>query len=161
MSDEASTSAITIEPIDPRSAEAESMYDEYHAEIVATFGYDDTRGGASSADDFIEPDGCLLAVRDESGTAVGCGGVRLLDHETAEIKRMFLRPSMRGRGAGWKLMQSLEAKAVELGATRGVLDTNETLTSALALYRAAGWQEVPAYNDNLEATHWFSKDLTD
>ena len=43
---------------------------------------------------------------------------------------------------------------------RGVLDTNATLTSALALYRAAGWVEVPAYNDNDEATHWFAKDLT-
>jgi GNAT superfamily N-acetyltransferase len=151
---------ITIESIDPRSAEAEELYDAYHAEIVAAFGFDSSRGGASSADDFLSPDGCLLAIRDEDGTAVGCGGVRLLDPDTAEIKRMYLRPAMRGRGAGWRLLQALEEKSVELGATRGVLDTNETLTSALALYRAAGWQEVPAYNDNLEATHWFAKDLT-
>jgi GNAT superfamily N-acetyltransferase len=161
MSDETTLPAITIEPVDPTSAEAEALYDDYHAEIVASFGYDSSRGGASSSEDFLEPDGCLLVVRDETGTAVGCGGVRLLDPDLAEIKRMFLQPSLRGRGAGWQLLQALEAKAVELGATRGVLDTNETLTSALALYRAAGWQEVPAYNDNLEATHWFSKELTD
>jgi GNAT superfamily N-acetyltransferase len=131
------------------------------AEIVATFGYDDTRGSSTDADEFVEPDGCLLIVRDETGTGVGVGGVRLLDKDTAEIKRMFLRSSIRGRGAGWKLLQALEAKAVELGASRGVLDTNVTLTSALALYRAAGWEEVPAYNDNLEATHWFAKGLVD
>jgi GNAT superfamily N-acetyltransferase len=159
MRDESGSADVTIEPIDPHSAEAESLYDAYLAEITATFGYDSTRGAPSAPEDFTEPDGCLLIVRDENGDGVGCGAVRLLDADTAEIKRMFLRSSMRGRGAGWRLLQALEAKAVELGATRGVLDTNETLTSALALYRAAGWDEVPAYNDNLEATHWFAKEL--
>jgi GNAT superfamily N-acetyltransferase len=159
MSDETTLPAITIEPIDPRSAEAEVLLDAYLAEIEAAFGYDDNRGSSTNADEFVEPGGCLLIVRDGTGTGVGIGGIRLLDIETAEIKRMFLRSSMRGRGAGWKLLEALEAKAVELGATRGVLDTNETLTPALALYRAAGWQEVAAYNDNLEATHWFAKDL--
>jgi GNAT superfamily N-acetyltransferase len=67
---------------------------------------------------------------------------------------------MRGRGAGRALLHALESAAVELGATTGVLDTNATLTSALALYRVNGWQEVPPYNDNPEATHWFRKQLT-
>ncbi len=160
MRDGSAKAEVVIDSADPRSAEAEALYDAYHREIAATFGWDSSRGGASSPDDFIEPDGCLLLVRDDSATAVGCGGIRLLDADTAEIKRMFLRPTMRGRGAGWQLLKALEAKAIELGASRGVLDTNETLTSALALYRAAGWVEVPAYNDNLEATHWFAKDLT-
>lgn len=160
MSDETTIPDIAIEVVDPRDPEAETLLDAYLAEIVATFGYDDTRGSSTNAEQFIEPNGSLLIVRNETGEGVGVGGIRLLDSDTAEIKRMFLRSSMRGRGAGWKLLQALEAKAVELGATRGVLDTNETLTSALALYHAAGWQEVPAYNDNLEATHWFSKDLT-
>jgi GNAT superfamily N-acetyltransferase len=159
--DVAAKAAVVIEPADPRSAEAEGLYESYLAEITATFGYDTTRGSVSSPEDFVEPDGCLLVVRDETGAAIGCGGVRLLDAETAEIKRMFLQPSMRGRGAGWQLLKALEAKAAELGASRGVLDTNETLTSALALYRAAGWEETPAYNDNLEATHWFAKSLDD
>jgi ribosomal protein S18 acetylase RimI-like enzyme len=86
--------------------------------------------------------------------------VRLLDADTAEVKRMWISPSMRGRGAGWALLEALEAAAVQLGATTGVLDTNVTLTSALALYRANGWEEVAPYNDNAEATHWFRKQLT-
>jgi GNAT superfamily N-acetyltransferase len=87
--------------------------------------------------------------------------VRLLDPDIAEVKRMWLHPSMRGRGAGWALLQALEDAAVTLGASRGVLDTNGTLSSALALYRAAGWVEVAPYNDNNNATHWFAKDLSD
>jgi GNAT superfamily N-acetyltransferase len=150
---------VVIEPIDPASTEATALLDEYLAEIVATFGYDDSHGGPVAMTDLEPPNGCLLVVRDD-GTAVGVGGVRLLDPSTAEIKRMYLRSSMRGRGAGWALLNALEAKAIELGASRGVLDTNATLTSALALYRAAGWVEVPKYNDNDEATHWFAKDLS-
>jgi ribosomal protein S18 acetylase RimI-like enzyme len=72
---------------------------------------------------------------------------------------MWVSPSIRGRGAGWALLEALESAAVDLGATTAVLDTNRTLTSALALYRAAGWQEVAPYNDNAEATHWFRKAL--
>ena len=59
-----------------------------------------------------------------------CGAVRLLDPATAEIKRMWLHQSIRGRGAGAALLAALEAAAVELGANRGVLDTHATLTSA-------------------------------
>ena len=73
---------------------------------------------------------------------------------------MYVSPAIRGRGAGWALLEALEAAAVDLGASTGVLDTNVTLTSALALYRANGWQEVPQYNDNEQATHWFRKDLS-
>src|SRR4051794_30843841 len=103
MSDETTTAGITIEPVDPESAEAAILLDDYLAEIVTTFGHDDTRGSSANAEEFVEPDGCLLIVRDETGTGVGVGGVRKLDSDTVEIKRMFLRSSMRGRGAGWKL----------------------------------------------------------
>jgi GNAT superfamily N-acetyltransferase len=105
------------------------------------------------------PHGRFLVVRDDDGRAVGCGGVKLVDAGTAEIKRMWLDPSVRGRGLGAVLLEALEDAARALGATTGVLDTNETLDAALALYRRHGWQEVPAYNDNTYATHWFTKPL--
>jgi GNAT superfamily N-acetyltransferase len=151
---------VRIEPADARSDEVRELLAAYFAEIQAAFGYDDAHGAPAEPEDFTPPNGVMLVVRDDDGTAVGCGAVRMLRPETAEIKRMWLHPSMRGRGAGWALLNALEAKAVELGAGRGVLDTNETLTSALALYRAAGWVEVPKYNENDEATHWFAKDLS-
>jgi GNAT superfamily N-acetyltransferase len=73
---------------------------------------------------------------------------------------MWLHPSLRGRGAGRALLVALEAAAVDLGASRCVLDTNATLTTAIALYKNSGWVETPRYNDNAEATDWFAKDLT-
>jgi GNAT superfamily N-acetyltransferase len=150
---------LTIEPADVRSAEARELVDTYLSEIQKAFGHDPTSASPVDDDDFDLPKGRFLVIRDERGAAVGCGAVRLLEPSTAEVKRMYVSPSIRGRGAGWALLQALEAAAIELGASKGVLDTNATLTSALALYRANGWQEVPAYNDNSQATHWFAKDL--
>jgi GNAT superfamily N-acetyltransferase len=152
--------SVTIEAVDARSAEARELVASYIGEIEKTFGYDTTRAVPVTDEDFDPPVGRFLIVRDERGAGVGCGAVRLLDPATAEVKRMWVSPTMRGRGAGWALLEALEAAAVELGATTGVLDTNATLTSALALYRANGWQEVRPYNDNPEATHWFRKQLT-
>jgi GNAT superfamily N-acetyltransferase len=150
---------IVIEPIDPNSDEAQTLLASYFGEVRAAFGYSPDKATAAEPDEFVPPGGRFLVVRDEKRTAQGCGGVRLLDPDTAEVKRMWLHPSMRGKGAGWALLAALEAEAVTLGARRGVLDTNITLTSALSLYRAARWSEVPAYNENSQATHWFAKDL--
>jgi GNAT superfamily N-acetyltransferase len=160
MSTAAERSGITIEAVDARSQEARELVASYIAEIQKTFGYDTTRAVPVTDEDFDLPNGRFLVVRNERGVAVGCGAVRLIEPGTAEVKRMWVSPTMRGRGAGWALLQALEAAATELGAATGVLDTNATLTSALALYRANGWQEVPPYNDNAEATHWFRKQLT-
>jgi GNAT superfamily N-acetyltransferase len=148
-----------IEAIDARSEEARDLVAAYLAEIEKTFGYDSTRAVPVTDDDFDPPNGVFLVVRDQGGAAVGCGAVRLLAADTAEVKRMWVSPIVRGRGVGWALLEALEAAAAGLGATSGVLDTNATLTSALALYRAAGWQEVEPYNENPEATHWFRKAL--
>jgi GNAT superfamily N-acetyltransferase len=150
---------VAIEPADAQSPEAVEMLAAYYAEVHAAFGFNPEHDSPSMAKDFTPPAGRFLVVRDHDGVARGCGAVRLLDPDTAEVKRMWLHPSLRGRGAGWALLKALEAEAVALGAGRGVLDTHRTLGSALALYRAAGWVEVAQYNDNDVATHWFAKDL--
>jgi GNAT superfamily N-acetyltransferase len=150
---------LVIEPADPRSDEATTLLASYLDEIKAAFGYSPQDDAPAEPDDFMPPGGQFFVVREPDGSPRGCGAVRLLDPDTAEVKRMWLHPSIRGRGAGWALLTTLERTAVELGASRAVLDTNATLTSALALYRAAGWVEVSPYNENSQATHWFAKEL--
>ena len=56
---------------------------------------------------------------------------------------------------------ALEARAREHGAMSARLETNRSLTEAIRLYRSAGYQEVPAFNEEPYAHHWFEKDLTD
>jgi putative acetyltransferase len=80
-------------------------------------------------------------------TPVGCGAVRLLDAETAELKRMYVSPSERGRGLGRCLVAALEAEARALGARRLVLETGVRQHAALSLYRAAGFSPIPLYGE--------------
>ena len=83
----------------------------------------------------------------EDGNSVGCGAVRLLDSETGELKRMYVDPTVRGRGLGRRLLAALEFEARGLGVRRLVLETGIRQCAALALYRAAGFQPVPLYGE--------------
>jgi GNAT superfamily N-acetyltransferase len=78
---------------------------------------------------------------------VGCGAVRLIDPATAELKRMYVEPELRGEGIGRKLVEALEVEARRLGAERVVLETGTRQTAALALYARCGFSPIPLYGE--------------
>jgi putative acetyltransferase len=82
-----------------------------------------------------------------NGTPVGCGAVRLIAPDTGELKRMYVAPSVRGKGLAKQLVAALEAEARALGAKRLVLETGIRQLAALALYRGAGFQPIPLYGE--------------
>lgn len=104
------------------------------------------------------PEGCFLLL-EEAGRAVACGGVKRLDSETAEIKRMYVVPDRRGGGLGRRLLDELELRAVRLGYRRVRLDTGPDQPAARAIYERAGYTSIPDYNGNPYARHWFEKEL--
>ena len=109
--------------------------------------------------EFAPPHGVFLVARLE-GEAVGCGAIRALDADIAEIKRMWVDPAARRLGIGRSLLSALEsAAAAELGCRTVRLDTAAFLIEALPLYRSAGYSDIPAYNDNPYAEHWLEKRL--
>ncbi|MCC3654370.1 GNAT family N-acetyltransferase [Streptomyces sp. S07_1.15] len=110
------------------------------------------------SDDLAAPAGVFLVAR-LGGEPAGCGGLRLLRPGTAELKRLYVRPEARGSGGGSALLGAVEAAARGLGAERVVLDTRHDLVEARALYARHGYAEVPAYNDDPYAEHWFAKHL--
>ncbi len=150
---------LVIEPADAGSSESIALVDAYLAEINAGFGHRPDDRDPNKPADFNPPRGMFLVVRDETGTAVGCCALRMLDPTTAEIKRMWLADSIRGRGMGRQLLEAIEQMAIDLGAKRAVLDTHESLTPAISLYERSGFVRVERYNANVQATHWFAKDL--
>ena len=93
------------------------------------------------------------------GDAIGCGALKFHDDAPTELKRMWVAPSARGLGVGRRLLAELEQRAVDSGSRSVRLETNRTLTEAIAMYRAAGYQEVDAFNDEPYAHHWFEKRL--
>jgi GNAT superfamily N-acetyltransferase len=77
--------------------------------------------------------------------AVGCGTVRLIDAETAELKRMYVVTDYRRQGLAGAILRFLEDRARALGANRVVLETVINPPAAVALYRAAGYEEIPKF----------------
>jgi|SRR5688572_6214920 putative acetyltransferase len=95
--------------------------------------------------------GAFLVARVD-GRPAACGAVRLLAGGDAEVKRMFARPEMRGRGVGRAVLTALEAEARRLGAARLVLETGVRQREAISLYRSAGFSDIPPYGEYREAS---------
>ncbi|KUO22505.1 GNAT family N-acetyltransferase [Streptomyces dysideae] len=113
---------------------------------------------AATGTELAPPKGQLLVAR-YGGEPAGSAGVRLLDTETAELKRVFVAEPMRGRGGGPVLVRAVEDVARTLGAVRIVLDTRHDLVEARALYARLGYSETAPHNDEPYAEHWFTKEL--
>ncbi|WP_169064358.1 GNAT family N-acetyltransferase [Geodermatophilus dictyosporus] len=65
-----------------------------------------------------------------------------------------------GPGLGRRLLAAVEDQALAHGVRTLRLETNRALTEAIALYRSTGYREVPAFNDETFADHWFEKQLS-
>ena len=101
---------------------------------------------------YQQPHGCLLLAKNEV-SVVGCGAFRCLQAGTCKMKRLYVRPALRGLNAGSVLAQALTVRARAAGYQSMRLDTLATMTSAIRLYRGLGFRETPAYYDTpLEGT---------
>ncbi|WP_181311437.1 GNAT family N-acetyltransferase [Nocardioides campestrisoli] len=115
-------------------------------------------GGSVTPEEMAPPRGAFHVVT-LGGRPVACGGVRLLDPGTAEVKRMYVAPTARRRGVARTLLGRLEQDARDLGCSAVRLDTGPGMDAAITLYRASGYREVDDYNGNPHAGHWFEKAL--
>jgi DNA-binding MarR family transcriptional regulator len=140
------------------SADVQRCMKHYFDELQTRFeaGFDPQVGAAHDADNLVPPQGVVLVAR-LHGSPVGIGCLTFDDNNAAEVKRLWVDPSARGLGVARRILAALEARAIDHGARVAQLDTNSSLVEAIALYRAAGYVEVPPYNDNPYAQHWFEK----
>jgi len=153
---------VEIARADAASDDVKFCVESYFAELDRRMdgGFDAARSRYADIAAFVEPAGMVLLAR-LRGEPVGCGALRFGDDGVAEIKRMWLATRVRGLGLGRRLLGELERHAGEHGAQVARLDTNHVLTEAIAMYRRAGYVEVPAFNDEHHADHWFEKVLDD
>ena len=143
---------------DPRLANARFCVQAYFDELGARFegGFDHAKTISAGVDGLTLPAGLLLVATLHS-QPVGCGGLKFHGDEPAEVKRMWVSPDVRGLGLGRRLLAELEQQALAHGARVLRLETNRNLTEAISLYQAAGFKEVPAFNTEPYAHHWFEK----
>lgn len=96
---------------------------------------------------YAPPSGRLLLAR-EGKQSVGCAGFRWLEAGICEMKRLYVRPQLRGRGIGQQLAGMLIDAARNAGYARMRLDTLNTMESAIDLYTSLGFRRIEAYYDN-------------
>ena len=96
---------------------------------------------------YARPAGRLLLAFEER-EAVGCGALRPLGDGSCEMKRLYLQPATRGKGAGRELALALIGAAREIGYQRMRLDTLPSMSKAMALYRSLGFTDIAAYRAN-------------
>jgi putative acetyltransferase len=98
--------------------------------------------------DYAPPEGVLL-LAEYDGTLAGCVALHKLEAHVCEMKRLYLRPQFRGKGAGHVLAETVIWEARAIGYRRMRLDTVEpVMQDAVALYRHLGFTEIAAYRPN-------------
>ena len=109
---------------------------------------------------YAPPEGRLLFAYDD-GVLCGCVGLRQLDPEACEMKRLFVRPQFRGTGAGRLLADRIIAEARAAGYKRMRLDTLPGIMDrAIALYRELGFTDIaPYYYNPVEGAKFMELDL--
>lgn len=93
----------------------------------------------------LPPNGCTVLARSADGTANTVGFYRKIRADAPEIKRLFLRPDVRGEGLGRRLAQRLIDEARKSGYSKPYLDSADFMSSAHSLYRSLGFRDVDGY----------------
>jgi GNAT superfamily N-acetyltransferase len=151
------------------STEAASLLREYYIEVSDRYyqlhcGRTSTAAeieqglSGSPSDDLAPPTGVFLLGRYGDAPAA-CAALRVLDPDTVELTRVFVRPARRGTGGGSRLLAAVDQAARAMGAGRIVLDTRLDLLEARTLYLKHGYTEIPSLDDRPYAEIWYGKQL--
>lgn len=124
------------------------LFGEYVTLLGLDLGFQDyEREVRTLPGPYALPRGRLYLLR-EGTEPVGCAALRPLNGAACEMKRLYVRPSYRGRGYGDRLVNTLIDDARHLGYARMYLDTFPWMEAAVAMYRKRGFREVEAYYPN-------------
>lgn len=86
-----------------------------------------------------------LCVVYEDGNPIGCGAWKKIDETTAEIKRIYVLPQHRRKGAASMIVTAMEQNAEEAGFRHFILETARTTMDSANLYLSLGYREIDYY----------------
>lgn len=159
QSDDALTQFVTLaqEYVTWMLAEIETQYPELdRTEFVTEHKYDDIRQKFSTG--HSPPDGCLLIAKCDK-QLLGCIALGRLSETICEVRTLFVRPSARGAGAGYTLVEAVLNQARELGYESARLDTLSFMGSALKLYQSFGFKAIDPYLELSESLRQYIRFL--
>ena len=124
------------------SPTATQLLTELDADLAERYG--EGEHVLADAPDFEPPTGQFVVLYVD-GVALACGGYRRLDAETAELKRMYVRPAGRRQGLARKVMAALESDAAQAGYREMWLETGMPQFEAVSLYPSAGYTPIESF----------------
>ncbi len=151
-------SMVEFAVVDPALPAAREATTRYLAELARRFrnGYI-TAGTVSASDDEVRLPRGITLLATLHGEPAALGLLKFRGDGTTHLKRMWVNDDLRGLGLGRRLLATLEAQAISHGIHTIQLETNNDLPEAIALYRSAGYIEVPPFNDEPNGALWFEK----
>lgn len=129
---------------------ARLLFEEYRAELgidLCFQNFDEELKNLPAG--YVPPTGSLLLAAINKKIA-GCVGVRKLDEQTCEMKRLYVRPQFRGGKTGRQLVEFVIEEAQQLGYRQMRLDTLPTMVRARTLYESLGFKRIAPYRFNPE-----------
>ena len=130
-----------IKPTPANSVDIKILTDELHEDLELIYG----KGIIEEFTDENEQMLVFYVAYDERESAIACGALKHFDDNTAEIKRMYVKPEYRGRGLSKLILSELEDKARELNYNRLVLETGLKQPEAMNLYSKFGYKPLKCF----------------
>lgn len=150
--------SLRVEQVAWDHPDACDLRQQQRVDIAALYERVDSEPGTPpTADDMT-----CFCVAYQDGKPVGCGGLRKLDQNSAELKRMFVTKQARGKGAANAVLAFLEQKALSLGIHRLLLETGDKLIEAFRFYTRNGYRVIPnfGYYAGVDTSICMEKDLS-
>lgn len=132
---------ITLTAEDPTTHDAAALIRELCRELGERYGAPPSPFSPGEA---MIPRTAFMVAR-LAGNPVGCGALRRIDDETAEIKRMYVSSSVRRKGVAKRILAGLETMAAEFGYRVVRLETGVKQPEAIGLYESTGYRRIGAY----------------
>lgn len=134
---------MTVSPEDPDSPVGRELMARLTDELARL--YDDDGGVMSFKPDDVKVPRSVFVIAWHNDKPVGCGALRPMADDVGEVKRMYVDPTCRGLGIGYRILAALEEHARRFGYRSLKLETGLLQPEAIRLYEKAGYARIPCY----------------
>lgn len=141
---------MTLDEYQIDSDIARSLVEELDTELMSRYETSSVHG--VNAKDFIAAGGKFFVMKIDEDY-VGCGALRPIDSSSAEIKRIFVRKTFRGKGFSKHMINHLESLAINLGYSQILVETGDRQPEAQSLFRSNGYFQIQPFGEYVDDPH--------